>query len=376
MRSVALAVMGACSFEPGFAHPDAPPPILPDAPAPAPCLDTTWCLRKTITVDRTQIVGSPADFMLLVRIPSDPQLAAGAQPTGNDIRFVAADGSSLAYQRERYDAGTGALLAWVQVAAIETVDHLYMYYGNPTAADQQAGAAAWPARYAAVWHLDEPSGDFADVTNANTAVPTNGPMPTSAAVIGGGVTLDGTDDFLRVTKSASLDSTTGNATFALWINWDSLTSVHYQRVLASDNRFASTNDGYEWAAQPAGDFFLYPWGGAQSYNLGPNPFTAGTWQYLVATLDFANREVLIFVNGVPMTFTTENDSTAWTTAGMPGNWLWGCNITLTGCFAGKLDEIQVIRGTRNAPWISTSFANQRPDSTLLTIGPEQRLPPP
>lgn len=46
-----------------------------------------------------------------------------------------------------------------------------------------------------------------------------------------------------------------------------------------------------------------------------------------------------------------------------------------GGHAGKLDEIEVMRGTRNAPWITTSYANQRPDSTLLTIGPEQRLSP-
>ncbi len=380
LKSLLLALIGTgCSFQPGvIGMVDAPvAPVDDEIVVPAVCLDTVWCKRKVITVDSTQVTGAPAEFMLLVRVTNDAELAAGALPSGDDIRFAKVDGTPLPYEREAYDSQTGSLLAWVQVGGLELISELHLYYGNAAATDQQAGAAAWPGRYAAVWHLDEASGMLADATaNANTAVPTNAPVLGATAVIGRGVTLDGTNDFLRVTKSASLDATTGDATFALWVNWDSLTSATYQRVLASENRFAANDDGYEWAAQPGGDFFLYPYGGEESYNLGPTPFTAGQWHHLVATIDFAMKEVRIFVDGAAMSFTIENDSTAWTMLGNPGDWLWGSNISTSGAFGGKMDEIQVMRGTRALGWIRAAYANQRADSTLLTIGPEQLLPPP
>jgi hypothetical protein len=321
--------------------------------------------------------------MLLVRIAADADLALRAEPTGRDLRFVAADGmTALPYQREHYDGASGSLIAWVQVEGLTGgVDSvIYLYYGNQGATEQQAGASAWPAEYVGVWHLDEGAGSTTiedETANVNTAAANNGLLFGDAAVIGTGATFDGTNDFLRVPATTSMSSTTGNATFALWLNWDEIITDHWQRVLASENRFAAgANDGYEWAAQPGGDFFLYPWGGdSYCYNLGPNPFVVGQWHHLVATLDYSVREVKMYVDGVPMAFSMEYDSTNWTMPGNPGDWLWGSNIGLSGAFGGKMDEIQVMRGIRSEAWARTSYANQRTGSTMLTIGPEQVLQP-
>lgn len=359
-----------CSFRAG-----ALPEVTSDArevDAVPTCLHSSWCKRKAVTIDTAQVTGSPTEVMLLVRVDTDSELASGALASGDDIRFARADGTPLLYERQSYSSGS--LLAWVYLGDIDGVDRFYLYYGNAGATDQQAGAGAWPDRYKGVWHLDETAGTLADATsNNNTATPNNGPSLGVPAVVGKGVRFDGTNDFLRVVQSSSLEATTGNATFALWVNWDDPANGSYQRILASENRFGSSGDGYEWAAQPGGDFFLYPWGGAESYNLGPSPFTAATWHHLVATLDFAMTEVRIFVDGQEMAFTDENDATAWTMLGTPGNWLWGSNIGLSGPFAGVMDEIQVMRGTRTPAWSRLAYANQRTGSTLLTIGPEEEL---
>jgi Concanavalin A-like lectin/glucanases superfamily/Domain of unknown function (DUF2341) len=341
------------------------------------CLHSSWCKRKAITIDTAQVSGGPTEVMLVVRIDNDSELALGTLPSGNDLRFARADGSPLLYERQAWDDATGSLIAWVHVGDIEGLDRFYLYYGNAGATDQQAGASAWPDRYAGVWHLDETTGTLADATsNANTATPNNGPALAAPGVVGAGVGFDGLNDFLRVVQSPSLEATNGNATFALWVNWVAPANGDYQRILASENRFSSTDDGYEWSAQDDGDFYLYPWGGADSYNLGPSPFTAGTWHHLAATLDFAATQVRMFIDGQEMAFTEENDSTAWTMVGMPGNWLWGSNLGLTGPFAGRMDEIQVMRGTRTPAWMRLSYANQRQGSTLLTIGPEEDLSAP
>lgn len=365
-----LLVGTNCSFRAG-----ALPDVTSDASEVdglATCLHSSWCKRKEITVDTAQVTGSPSEMMLLVRVDNDSELASGALASGDDIRFARADGSPLLYERQAYSAGS--LLAWVYVGDLDGLDRFYLYYGNAGATDQEAGAGAWPMRYAGVWHLDENTGTLADATsNSNTATPNNGPSLGVAAVVGDGVDFDGSNDFLRVVQSPSLEATNGNATFALWVNWDDTANGSYQRILASENRFGTVDDGYEWSAQPDGDFYLYPWGGAESYNLGPSPFTAATWHHLVATLDFAMTQVRIFVDGQEMAFTEEHDATAWTMVGMPGNWLWGSNIGLSGPFAGKMDEIQVMRGIRTPAWARAAYANQRPGSTLLTIGPEEEL---
>ncbi|HUS28269.1 MAG TPA: DUF2341 domain-containing protein [Kofleriaceae bacterium] len=387
MRWMAVAlVLAGCSFEHGTLG-----AISLDAPVdagPAHCLDG-WCLRKPIQIAGAQVSGPQQDFVLLVRTAADPELAA-ASTTGEDFRFTTATGQPLPYERQRYVPATGELIAWVKLPMLPAADTtLYLYYGKAGVTDQQDVTATWGASYAGVWHLDETSTSTtaADASgNHNTGTALNvfsrlaagGPTFGAAGAIGEAVTFDGADDELEMPKSTSLSATTGLATFALWIKWTSLTAADYQRVLSSSNRFNSgvNEDGYEWAAQPAGDFFLYAWGGREDYNLGPNPFTAGTWQYLVATLDFSTTSVKIYVDAQPMMFTTVNES-AWSSKGDPGNWCWGANSnpTAAGPFGGGMDEIRVMHGAKDASWIATSYANQRPDSTMVTIGAQQILEP-
>jgi len=379
MRRIAMAaLLAGCGFQHGSlgagdAMVDTPSVDTPPD-APPRCLDG-WCLRKPITIHGADVAGPITELVLLVRTVADPDLAGS---TGEDLRFTTASGQPLSYEREKL-AANGALHAWVRLPSLDPVDTtIYLYYGKQGVTDQQDPAATWAAHHAAVWHLDENVGAVkcADATfNGNTAIPTNSPTLASNGQLGRGATFDGIDDYLTVPPSSTLAATVGSATFALWINWDSLTSTHQQRVLTTANRFVGTGDGYELSAQPAGDFFMYPWGGAQTYNLGPNPFTAGTWQYLVATLDYPNHALVIYVDGAPMTFTIENAPTAWTSPGSPDDLIWGSNSTIGGAFAGMMDEIQVMNIPVSADWVKTAYANQKLGSTMVTVGPAQMLDP-
>lgn len=380
------ALLGGCSFEHGALGPisiDAPI----DAEEPAHCIDG-WCLRKPVRIHGTEVQGSHTDFVLLVRTTADAELAA-ASMTGEDIRFTTATGQPLAYERQRYVATTGELVAWVKLPALAPADTtLYLWYGKPGAADQQDPVATWAPDHAGVWHLDEAatattvadaSGNANEGTplNATTRLATGGPTLGTAGVLGNAVAFDGTDDELDMVKSQSLSSTTGLATFTFWINWTVLVAGRYQRVFSSSNRFNGgvNEDGYELAAQDGGNFFFYPWGGAEDYNLGLNPFTEGVWQYFVATLDFSGPSVRMYVDGRPMAFTVVNEA-LWTSLGDPANWCWGSNPYYpNSAFGGSLDEIRVMRGARSADWVTTSFANQKPDSTMVTIGAQQTLLP-
>ena len=51
----------------------------------------TWNYRKMLTINHGQVAGSLTNFPVLISV-TDSDLAAGAQASGNDILFMAADG--------------------------------------------------------------------------------------------------------------------------------------------------------------------------------------------------------------------------------------------------------------------------------------------
>ena len=118
--------------------------------------DTNWLFRKPITIDSTKIIGDLDDFPVLVSI-TDPDLAASARADGFDIAFTGSNGSTkLDHEIEKYDGGTGELVAWVRVRLSASQDKtIYMYYGNATAGDQQNATAVWNASYMSVHHMKE-----------------------------------------------------------------------------------------------------------------------------------------------------------------------------------------------------------------------------
>ena len=94
------------------------------------------------------MVGDLVDFPVLVSRSGDADLAAHARPDGFDILFTDGDGTTkLSHQIESYD-GAGNLVAWVKVPLLPTgADKLiFMYYGNPSSANQQSVNATWSQR--------------------------------------------------------------------------------------------------------------------------------------------------------------------------------------------------------------------------------------
>jgi hypothetical protein len=376
MRAVVLASLAAgCSFGAKAAVTDAHVQL--DAAADAPpdaavhCLASGACHRKAIRA--VAVTGGPhADFVMLVSLDHDDDLLGR---TGPELQFTDAGGAPLAYERTRFSPSSGALIAWVRVPSLAIGTTIYVWWGGTDGVDHQDVTGTWSG-YAGVWHLDETTGTTLRDTTANhndgTAI--NGANVGAAGWIGQGIGFDGNNDYLRVPASTSLSATTGEATFALWIHWTSVVSTDYQRVLTSSNRFMSSGNGYEWAAQPQGPFYLYPWGGAEDYDLGPSPFTAGQWQYLVATLDFATKTVSIYVDAVPMTFSSTNTS-LWAMPGAPADWDWGDDPIMGGPFAGSMDEIRVMSGVRTPGWVATSFANQHDPASFYMLGAAETLTP-
>ena len=151
-----------------------------------------WSYRMPVAINHTQVTSNGSDLPILVDVTA-PELARSAQSNGNDIFFVAANGTTkLSHEIESYDPTTGHLIAWVKVPAMwTTVDaQLYMLYGNPSAANQQDPQGVWGAEYLTVQHLEELSGPATDSSSSGiNATPQNGLTQGVSALVGTGVPL-------------------------------------------------------------------------------------------------------------------------------------------------------------------------------------------
>ncbi len=351
-----------------------------DAPSLHGWFGAGWAERKAITLGAAGVVEDVTDFPVLVRIAADANLAALAQTDGDDIVFTAADGvTKLAHEIQSYDFATGELVAWVKTDLSASTDtQIYLYYGNAAVSSQQDAANVWDDDYVGVWHLEEaPTGALGEIrdstANANHGA-TEGAMDAADSVagrIGQALDFDEVDDLIRIPDSATLDGTAAAATIEVWLQWDDADDGDHQIIMTSSNRFTSgAKDGYEWASQGDGDHFFYPWGGADpNYVLGANPFANGTWHHVAVTMEHATRDVEIYVDGSPMSFTQDTLPTTWTSLADPADWLWGGNPDRPDrYFDGLMDEIRVSDAVRSQGWLQTSINNQANPGAFVTVG--------
>lgn len=119
----------------------------------------------TVTVNYE---GAPvANFPVPVRVSAQTIQgfdSADCAADGGDIRFVAADGTPLAFEMDRWDP-SGESVFWVQLPELKKGVTFKLTYMDEGGATPLPATNIWSAvGYAGVWHLDEASGTAATST--------------------------------------------------------------------------------------------------------------------------------------------------------------------------------------------------------------------
>jgi len=309
----------------------------------------SWQYRKMITINHNKVAANLTDFPVLINI-TDSDLDSKAQSDGDDIAFADYSGNK-------------------------------MYYGNPTASNQENVGGVWDSSFVMVHHLEETSSPHYDSTsNDNDGTAYGGLNQDAAGKIDGADDFDGTDDYVRIPNDSTLQFGEGSFTAEVWIK--PATGTDNVRIVNNRGTGAGglykgwhlkiKKEGSKWKFDDCTiddglDFKMYQGTSTYSYDI---------WHHVVMVYE-ADSELRLYSDGnldgtlaVGSFGSITNSLPTAIGAAVAHN---GVEGTYQQFFDGIIDEVRLSNISRSADWISTSYNNQDDPSSFYSVGGEERI---
>ena len=329
--------------------------------------DGKWKQRKKIQFDASpkgaDIKENVTDVPVLIRLHTGNFTFSNAKDDGSDLRFVGADDKTpLKYHIEKFDSKQEVALVWVKlpsIAAGSNQDSIWIYYGNPSAADGQDAGGTYDVSQTAVYHFGEKEGSPRDATAyGNHAASFTGKLG-MPGVIANGAHFSGAGDRMTISKSPSLNFTKGFS-FSAWVRPDQA---------AGNLHLFSWDDGKQSIVIGLDNAKLYCSlsNGRQTINVpGGAVLVAKQWHNVAVTVD-PEKQVTLYVDG-----------SAAGSAGFRGSvpapssdLIIGASAKGGNGFIGDIDEVQLSNTARPAGWIRAAVQSETPESVLTSVGEEE-----
>jgi len=329
-----------------------------------PWWNTNWNFRKQITLNHLMVKADLEDFPVLIDI-FDSDLKSKTQSDGDDIAFTANDNDTLSHEIELYDPNSGHLVVWVKIPLLSsTIDtELFMYYGNPSAPNQQKPQAVWNSNFTAVQHLKESSTTRYDSTaNLNHGTTYGGIKKSNVGKIDGTDEFDGINDYTSIASSPSLNPSIA-ITVELWVNLSS--TGNYMSLVGKD----SYGQYYLRVGKEVGRAYWIVRFGDGTYAIveGNIGWTWNAWHHIVATLDTQSQMTKIYLDGIEKLNGTFGPGKNIVTSTKPvlisdvsSKWL-----------KGSVDEVRISNVSRSAAWIQTCSNNQKDAVAFYAVENEE-----
>ena len=348
------------------------PPVLA---APPNWWNYDWPYRKAITINHTLAKADLVDFPVLIDY-YDSDIAVKAQPGGDDIAFADSDGVKLSHEVELFENSTGHIVAWVKTPLISSVvdTTIYIYYGNPTAPNQQDTWAVWNPSYVMVHHFEETAGDYYDSTkNGNNGIVNGGVVQGISDRIDGVATFDGSTGYVNISHSETISGFSLGFTASFWVRPN---DVLRRQTILSKHDIIDNRGGWfiDYRLDKGGSIGFLASSDGVSYSWWYAPFKlkAGSWYHVVVVWE-ANAVPTFYVNDKQLhTLNSDVISDIFNNEGTP--LLIGKSTYAAGReFNGSLDEMRLSDVALSGSWILTSYGNQEDPSAFYTVGPERGL---
>lgn len=345
-----------------------------------------WSYRRSITI--TNSGAAQTGYQVNINLTSANFTFTHADTNGNDIRFNY-NGSSIPYWIENWNSGAETASVWVKVPVISNPNTvLYLYYGNTgeTAASNFDNTFTKNSEFSglvAQWHIDEGSGSSIDdsssnsndgtITGASWVGADGGRWYTSTTAgfsTGDSLSFDGTDDYISVADSSSLD--VSSITIAAWIKTGSdVTSTQY---IVSKWNEGTNQRSYAVLIENLSVYFLTSQFGtlATVDSQGRATLLTNTWYHVAVTSDGSVKK--IFINGE-----LSGTSWAWAYSIHAGTAVFNIGAkdsTPVEPYTGIIDEVSVYNTALSANEIRALSRRSKYSSTVGTsaVGSEENVP--
>ena len=337
-----------------------------------------WSYRKKITIDKTRVSGTQANFPVLINLSSDSGLRDRAQVDGDDILFTASDGTTkIPHEIESFTKGTGALIAWVNVPSITSASDtdIYLYYGNSSASSQQDVTGVWDSNYVAVYHMNQdPSGTVVDSTG-HADLSSEGTMGSSNLVnskIGKGINFTHYAsphyDHLTSTNTVTVQSFTLES-WAYADNW-----YNFMNMVEVSAHSSPEINRQDWMDGGAVLHLESDYGGVVNDRTLSNAFS-GTTYHIVTRYDSTTQVADGNLSGSPLPYSSAGNAWPSATGSVDlGAWWEPATSAFRSVFRGYIDEVRISNVARSNGWITTEYANQNSPSTFYSVGSEEASP--
>ncbi|MFW9849402.1 MAG: hypothetical protein ACFFF4_09685, partial [Candidatus Thorarchaeota archaeon] len=344
--------------------------------------------RMPLTVPATEVTTDVDMFPLLVSFAEPGIFPSKVQTDGDDFVFVQND-LVVPHEIDRYDSGTGRLVAWVRMNLSSTVDNDFLvYYGNPYVGSTEDPYGVWSNNYEAVWHLNEGNSEptHRDSTIGNYTGIKNGNTLTSGIDSSYAQQFDGSD-WIEVNSSRGLNPV-GDVTISGWFRLDaaftgasSPSMVLVEKYLNPDIQFyiALAGADYLEAGVPKGALTAgFEQGGEHTTYTSTVTWASNTWYHFVFYMDAdTTSNNAIYINGLLNTggqVGTQSPlnlsySTHW---GLGGRYVDTSEFPTGEAFlTGRMEEVRITAGSRTAGWIASEYNNTVRQSQFIQRSSEE-----
>ena len=337
-----------------------------------------WLYSKNITINTSStghsIPGNVINFPYVIRLSKISFDFSQAKRNGEDIRFSKSGGAPLAYQINNWDSAGAKAAIWVKIDTIfgnNATQYIRMYWGRPSAADSSNGRRVFDTQngFAAVYHLEQPTGNALDATaNALAATPTGNVPALATGMIGSAQSFDGNGDYYNAGTGAPFNmSVVRTFSVSAWVYRQGAGADAWEGIAT---KFAWQAGNYrEYELMCNGDFTLNVssdgTGGTETIVRSGTAANDNTWYYVAGTMDGAVMR--LYVNGALTA--SANKTAVYNSANAPFLIAKGDGAQ---AFNGKIDEVRVSRVARSSDWIRLCYRNQAGFDTPLLIQYPQR----
>jgi hypothetical protein len=339
--------------------------------------NASWTARRKLTFNNAAQGTDLVAFPVLVRLDATRVDYAKTQNAGQDLRFVDADNATvLPHEIESWNEA-GSSYVWVRVPRIDagsTTDFVYMYYGNPAAADGQNVAAVWDTEFKMVHHLKETSGQHQDSTTSNNdsvVVNVTAQGTATGRVNGADTFVAASAHNVDVADAATLDAAAGESlTVEAWVRSSSASNF----MVAVSKEEDGVAEYQLWVQNGNASF----WTNYDPDGIGGLEHSArvnsavnvrnGGWHYLVGRWNGATLTADLYVDGAAAGTPATNALMVDLASANPLVIGEEGDANRGGNFDGDLDEVRVSKVLRSPDWIRAQHLSMT--DAFITFGSE------